>query len=99
MYGGFIRRVQVTTFSDQIIDELRRARLAHLRYRANKHDCERCPVKPRCCPNAAAHNVPRSIYEEARDLALVQTETYRTSRRQRKKGRDGVRPPQTHSEA
>ena len=32
-----------------------------LRYRASKHDCEPCPLKPRCCPNAPARKVPRSI--------------------------------------
>jgi hypothetical protein len=42
-----------------------------LRYRASKHDCEPCPLKPRCCPNAPARRVPRSIYEGARDLARV----------------------------
>jgi transposase len=58
-----------------------------LRYRASKHDCDACPLKPRCCPNAPARNVPRSIHESARDLArdIARTDTYRTSRRQRKK--------------
>ncbi len=31
-----------------------------LRYRASKHDCEPCPLKPRCCPNAPARKVPRA---------------------------------------
>lgn len=58
-----------------------------LRYRASKHDCEPCPLKPRCCPNTPARKVPRSIYEGARDLAreVAKTEAYQTSRRQRKK--------------
>ena len=58
-----------------------------LRYRASKHDCEPCPLKPRCCPNAPARKVPRSIYEGARDLArqIAKTEAYQTSRYQRKK--------------
>jgi len=58
-----------------------------LRYRASKHDCGPCPLKPRCCPNAPARKVPRSIYEGARDLAreIAKTETYQTSRYQRKK--------------
>ena len=58
-----------------------------LRYRASKHDCGSCPLKPRCCPNAPARKVPRSIYEGARDLAreIAKTETYQTSRYQRKK--------------
>jgi transposase len=58
-----------------------------LRYRASKHDCDACPLKPRCCPNTPARNVPRSIHESARDLArdIAKTDTYKTSRRQRKK--------------
>jgi transposase len=58
-----------------------------LRYRASKRDCELCPLKPRCCPNAPARKVPRSIYEGARDLArdIAKTEAYQTSRCQRKK--------------
>ena len=58
-----------------------------LRYRASKHDCGPCPLKPRCCPNAPARKVPRSIYEGARDLAreIAKTEAYQTSRYQRKK--------------
>jgi hypothetical protein len=58
-----------------------------LRYRASKHDCGPCPLKPRCCPNVPARKVPRSIYEGARDLAreIAKTEAYQTSRHQRKK--------------
>ena len=58
-----------------------------LRYRASKRDCEACALKPRCCPNAPARNVPRSIYEGARDLArdIARTAAYKTSRYQRKK--------------
>jgi len=58
-----------------------------LRYRASKRDCDACPLKPRCCPNTPARNVPRSIHEGARDFALdiARTDTYKTSRCQRKK--------------
>jgi transposase len=58
-----------------------------MRYRASMRDCQACPLKPRCCPNAPARKVPRSIHEGARDLArdIAQTEAYKTSRRQRKK--------------
>ena len=71
-----------------------------VRYRASKHDCDACPFKPRCCPNTPARNVPRSIYERARDLArdIAKTKAYQASRLPAKKGRDAVRPPQTHSE-
>jgi hypothetical protein len=58
-----------------------------LLYRAGKHDCDACRLKPRCCPNEPARKVPRSVHEGARDLArgIAKTEAYRTSRRQRKK--------------
>ena len=58
-----------------------------MRYWASKRDCEPCPLKPRCCPNAPARKVPRSIYEGARDLArdIAKTQAYQTSRYQRKK--------------
>ena len=58
-----------------------------LLYRASKHDCQPCALKPRCCPKEPARKVPRSIYEGARDLArdIATTEAYAVSRRQRKK--------------
>jgi hypothetical protein len=40
-----------------------------LLYRASKHDCDACELKPRCCPKMPARKVPRSIYENARDVA------------------------------
>lgn len=58
-----------------------------MRYRASKLDCEGCPLKPRCCPNAPARKILRSIHEGARDMArdIATTEAYVTSRRERKK--------------
>ena len=58
-----------------------------LRYRASKFDCEPCPSKPRCCPNAPARKLLRSIHEGARDMArdIARTDAYATSLRQRKK--------------
>ncbi|PPQ40855.1 transposase [Rhodopila globiformis] len=58
-----------------------------VRYRASKRDCGPCPMKSRCCPNAPARKVPRSVHEAARDKAraIAKTEAYVTSRRQRKK--------------
>jgi hypothetical protein len=57
-----------------------------MRYRASKHDCDACAMKPRCCPNTPARKIPRSIHEGARDMAraIANTEEYVTSRRQRK---------------
>ncbi len=56
-------------------------------YRASKFDCEQCPLKTRCCPNALQRKVPRDVNEAARDHArsLVGTEAYDRSRRERKK--------------
>ncbi|UVC19328.1 transposase [Mesorhizobium onobrychidis] len=58
-----------------------------MRYRASKLDCDACALKPRCCPNAPARKVPRSIYEGVRDMArdIAKTDAYQTSRYQRKK--------------
>jgi len=74
---------------------------ATLMYRASKFDCDVCPLKPRCCANAPARKVPRSIHEGARDMArdIAMTEAYVVSRRQRKKGRNAVRAPQTYPRA
>jgi len=60
---------------------------ATLLYRASKHDCTPCALKPRCCPKAPARKVPRSIYEGARDMArsIARSDDGQTSRRQRKK--------------
>jgi transposase len=58
-----------------------------IRYRASMRDCQPCPLKPDCCPNAPARKVLRSTHEGARDLAreIAKTGAYQTSRRQRKK--------------
>jgi transposase len=56
-------------------------------YRASKFDCEGCPLKTRCCPNAPSRKIPRDVKEAARDYvrSLVDTEPYEQSRRERKK--------------
>jgi hypothetical protein len=58
-----------------------------IRYRASKFDCEACALKPKCCPNAVARKIARSIYEAARDKAraIAKTAAYAISRRERKK--------------
>jgi transposase len=58
-----------------------------LRYRASKIDCDVCALKLRCCPNTPARQIPRDLHEDARDVAraLVNTEAYEQSRRERKK--------------
>jgi DDE family transposase len=58
-----------------------------LYYRARTRDCGSCPLKSRCCPKAPLRRIPRSIYEEARDVAraLAKTEAFERSRRDRKR--------------
>src|SRR5437868_3119423 len=58
-----------------------------MRYRASKGDCDSCALKPRCCPNADARKVMRSVHEGARDLAraLTEEDEWLASRRERKK--------------
>ena len=40
-----------------------------LRYLASTSDCRGCVFKAQCCPRAAFRVIPRSIHEEARDVA------------------------------
>jgi transposase len=56
-------------------------------YRASKRNCDVCPLKMQCCPKEPARKIPRSIYEEARDVAraCAKSEAYVQSRRDRKK--------------
>jgi len=56
-------------------------------YRARACDCGPCPFKPRCCPKTPERKIPRSIYEEARDVArsLAKTKAFEQSRRDRKR--------------
>jgi transposase len=58
-----------------------------LLYRARTSDCGPCPLKPKCCPKAPERKIPRSIYEDARAAAraLVDTEAFEQSRRDRKR--------------
>src|SRR4029450_12406059 len=55
-------------------------------YRANKHDCSACSLKPRCT-TAAMRKVTRDVDEEVRDRvrALANTEAFQQSRRGGKK--------------
>lgn len=56
-------------------------------YRASKRDCDLCPFKPECCPNAPSRKVPRDVNEAARDVAraLVGTPAFERSWDDRKK--------------
>jgi IS5 family transposase len=58
-----------------------------LRYLASTSDCRICPLKVRCCPKTPFRRIPRSVYEEARDVAraLAKTEAFEQSRRERKR--------------
>jgi len=58
-----------------------------LRYLASTSDCRGCPLKMQCCPKAPFRIIPRSVYEEARDVAraLAKTEAFEQSRHERKR--------------
>jgi transposase len=44
-------------------------------YRASAVDCGPCPLQPQCCPKTPGRKIPRSIYEEARDVARALAKT------------------------
>jgi hypothetical protein len=56
-------------------------------YRARTSDCGPCPLKAQCCPQAPERKIPRSLYEDARDVAraLANTAAFEQSRRDRKR--------------
>jgi Transposase DDE domain len=56
-------------------------------YFASKLDCDRCPLKARCCPNSSCRKVPRDLDEDARDRAreLRGTPEFERSRDERKR--------------
>src|ERR1700684_20084 len=58
-----------------------------LLYFASVLDCRSCPLRARCCPKMPARRIPRSIYEEARDVAraLAKTKAFAQSRHDRKR--------------
>jgi transposase len=58
-----------------------------LLYFASVLDCRNCLLRARCCPKTPARRIPRSIYEEARDVArvLAKTKAFEQSRRDRKR--------------
>src|SRR5437879_5163448 len=58
-----------------------------LLYRAKARDCRGCLLKAQCCPKASVRKIPRSIYEEARDVAraLAKTEAFTQSCRDSKR--------------
>jgi hypothetical protein len=57
-----------------------------LLYMASMRHCRSCPLKAQCCPKAPFRRVPRSIYEEARDVAraLARTAAFEQSRHDRR---------------
>ena len=46
-----------------------------LLYLASTQDCRSCSLKARCCPKMPFRRIPRSIYEEARDVARALAKT------------------------
>lgn len=57
------------------------------RYIARKHDCDNCPLKPKCCRKQPMRRVLRGPNEAAREYArkLAGTEAFEQSSRERKK--------------
>jgi transposase len=55
-------------------------------YRARKHDCSSCSLKPKCT-TAVVRKVTRDVHEDIRDYvrALAKTDGFEQSRRERKK--------------
>jgi transposase len=58
-----------------------------LLYLASTRDCRGCLFKAKCCPRTPFRRIPRSIYEEARDVvrSLAKTEAFEQSRHDRKR--------------
>ena len=58
-----------------------------LLYLASTRDCRSCLFKMKCCPKTPFRRIPRSIYEDARDVAraLVKTEAFEQSCHDRKR--------------
>src|ERR1700681_2541991 len=58
-----------------------------LLYRTKARDCRGCLLKVQCCPKTSVRKIPRSIYEESRDVAraLAKTEAFKQSSRDRKR--------------
>jgi hypothetical protein len=58
-----------------------------LRCLASTSDCRGCPLKAQCCPKEHSRRIPRSIYEESRNVAraLAKTKAFEQSCRKRKR--------------
>ena len=56
-------------------------------YFASVRDCRSCQLKMQCCPRTPFRRVPRSIYEDAREVArsFAKTEAFERSRHDRKR--------------
>lgn len=58
-----------------------------LLYRASKHDCDKCPIRTKCCTTDQARKIPRDLHEDARDVARrkMKTKAFARSRDERKR--------------
>lgn len=74
-------KVKLLTTTGRIVN------VEQLLYRASKLDCDACSFKMRCCPKEPARKIPRSIHEDARDVARAfsKTEAFERSCRERKR--------------
>jgi hypothetical protein len=43
--------------------------------RASKHDCDKCPIRAKCCTTDQARKIPRDLHEDARDVARRKMKT------------------------
>ena len=94
---GSLSRADFTFDKDRNVYVCPRGKLLHttgrvhdgemILYRARTSDCGPCPLKAQCCPKAPERKIPRSIYENARDVAraLANTDAFEQSRRDRKR--------------
>jgi hypothetical protein len=63
------QRVHLPSWQDPHDDGQAGQRWETLLYHASTRDCRSCLFRAQCCPKTPFRRVPRSIYEEARDLA------------------------------
>jgi transposase len=74
---------KVLTTTGRLVNDGETTRL----YFVSALDCRSCLLRERCCPKRPSRRIPRSLYEEARDVAraLAKTKAFEQSRRDRKK--------------
>ena len=77
------RRTKILTTTGKLVNDGET-----LLYRTKARDCRCCPLKAQCCPKGVRPQNPRSIYEEARDVAPGRWPRPRRSSNQAATGND-----------